>query len=176
MLAINFIRPFDFSINDMTHKSNSKESMPQEYSLNVEGVGKVKGYMKDDIGVTIFDIQETKIIKNPSYSDKIAQGKYVIISFAISNGTKNTITINETLDEGLFTLIDGNGRKYKYDKAANWSIEGEYKPDINLGLTVGKRIAYDVPENIDLNSMKFKVNMGLFGANMNLPLKVQLVQ
>ena len=169
LFFLNAIHPFDFSVNDAVHEGKTK---PLPYRCNIQGFGTVSGAMKDDIGVAIIDVQETKVISHPRYNDEFAQGKYIVVTFAICNQQKSKISVKED----FFTLVDRSGRKYEYDHAANWSVELEYKPEINPGLTVAKRIAYDVPANINLNDLQFKITMGLFGANMTLPLKVQFVQ
>lgn len=164
LILVNAITPLGFSVNDIFR---SKKEVPvQPYTCDVSGIGTVSGQMKDGIGVAIFAVEETKVIGNNR-----ANGKYIVVSFAVSNETKSSVSLR---NQG-FALRDKNGNKYEYDTRADWDLK--HSPnDVNPGLTVGKYIAFDVPASLDVNSLTFQFNMGLMGANMKLPLKVQLVR
>ena len=164
LFIVNIFTPLGFSVNDIFR---SKKEVPlKPYTCDVKGVGTVSGKRKDGIGVAIFAVEQTKIIGNYR-----AQGKYIVVSFAVSNDTKNSVSLQ---NQG-FVLLDKHGNKYNCDSHVDWDLPRSAN-NINPGLTVGKYVAFDVPESLDVNSLTFQFNMGLFGANLTLPLKVQFAQ
>lgn len=47
---------------------------------------------------------------------------------------------------------------------------------VNLGITIGITISYDVPQDADISKMYLEARGGITGTPIKLPLKVQMAQ
>lgn len=140
------------------------------YTVDVGGVGKIKGLAASNVGVAIAKIQTMDTIDG-SFSSKRAQGVFKVLYVVVSNEQKDAVTI----DANSYKLIDDQGREFSH------SIEGDtalqmsdretlFLKKVNPGITTGGWIAFDVPKNANIKSMQFRG--GMSGKKGELPFRI----
>ena len=177
----------------------------KDFFCIVEGIGKVKGTMQNDIGIAICKISEQKTIRESmSYTMK-AKGKFVVLDVVVENNWKYPIEFYDS----KFHLIDENGiddmaNDLKFmqiidaDNVADLLfIKDELlrrkldKEALNHGLVQDLGIIFEVPEDYDVSKAKLKYEISIplqfKGEDLNwwrykddkaviTPVKVEIVQ
>lgn len=167
-----------FSSSQQTSSSSSAKQKMEEYTCEVQGLGKVKGGVTSNVGVAIYKIEQVPSLGQNRFAHTEAQGKFVVVSMVVSNGQKDAITV----DANSFKLKDDEGREYSYSHEGQMAISVDDKNQkamlrkVNPGIVVGITVAYDVPQDADLSKMHLEARGGITGAPIQLPLTVQMVQ
>ena len=161
------------SSSTSTVKTQQKKE-PPAFTINVEGMGKLKGGMASNVGIAVEDVKEQKSIGN-SFTNATAQGKFVIVTVIVHNFQKDAITV----DANSFKLMDNQGREYTHSTEGQTALEmstGNTKgflTNVNPGLNIRIAIPYDVPTNV--GTLQLKAQGGFSGSTIMLPLKVQKI-
>jgi hypothetical protein len=99
-----------------------------------------------DLAFTVNSVDMSQTIGD-SYSQKTAQGQYIILAVKIQNNGKETKTINAS----DFTVVDNQGRKYDYSTDGQTAMEMSsgttsfFLQQIQPSLSVTGKIVFDVP-------------------------------
>ena len=99
-----------------------------------------------DLAFTVQSVDTAQTVGN-SFSQKTAQGQYVILTVKIQNNGKDTKTINAS----DFTVVDSQGRKYDYSTDGQTAMEmtdgstSFFLQQIQPSLSVTGKIVFDVP-------------------------------
>ena len=148
------------------------QAKPQEfiYTVDVGGVGKVKGSVASDVGVAIAKIQTMDTIDG-SFSSQRAQGVFKVLYIVVSNEQKDAVTI----DANIFKLIDEQGREFSHSVEGGTALqmsnrETFFLKKVNPGITTGGWVAFDVPKNANIKTMQFKG--GMSGKKGELPFRI----
>jgi len=157
--------------------SAGQKQQMEEYTCEIQGLGKVKGGITSNVGVAIYKIEQVPSLGQNRFAHTEAQGKFVVVSMAISNGQKDAITVNSN----SFKLKDEEGREYSYSHEGQMAIDVDDKDQkmlrkVNPGITIGITIPYDVPQDADISKMYLEARGGITGSPIKLPLTVQMVQ
>lgn len=145
------------------------------WTCDVEGVGKVKGGISSNVGIAVYKIREARSI-DTSFSSQRAQGKFIIVNVAVSNGQKDAITVDNT----SFKLIDDQGREFSHSVEGSTALMMKsgnsrgFLQKVNPGIVTSVEVPFDVPTNI--SGLKLKARGGFSGREIVLPLKVDLVK
>lgn len=154
-------------------KSASSKSA---YFCDVEGVGRVVGKKASNVGIAIYEIEETDTLGSNQFTRKHAQGKFVVVSVAVANGQKDAITV----DASSFKLIDAQGREYEHSVEGQTAIQMSngnahgFLTKINPGIVSSFVIPFDVPQKAEISNMELKARGGMTGSAFVLPMKVQI--
>ena len=165
------------SSSQQASSSSSAKQQMEEYTCEIQGLGKVKGGISSNVGVATYKIEEVPSLGQNRYAHTEAQGKFVVVSMVVSNGQKDAITVNAN----SFKLIDDEGREYSYSHEGQMAIDVDDKDQkmlrkVNPGIVIGVTVPYDVPQDADINKMYLEARGGIMGSPIKLPLKVQMVQ
>ena len=157
---------------EVTQQKQEKKADSLNYTCNVDGIGKVKGMTKSNVGVAIAKIQEMPTIDG-SFSSTRAQGVFKVLYVVASNHQKDAVTI----DANSFKLIDNKGREFSHSVEGDTALqmsnrETLFLKQINPGITVGGYVAYDVPKDANIATLAFRG--GFSGDKGELPFKVIL--
>jgi hypothetical protein len=157
-----------------TSSEATAEKKP-EWVCSVEGVGDVRGWVSSNVGIAVYKIEEVNSLGNSFVSHR-AQGKFVVVSIAVSNGQKDAIT----LDCNNFKLIDDQNREYRYSTEGSTAIQmsagnaNGFLTNVNPGIVTTIKVPFDVPK--DVQGLKLKARGGFTGKEITVPLKVELVK
>jgi len=156
----------------VTQQKQEKKADSLNYACNVDGIGKVKGMTKSNVGVAIAKIQEMPTIDG-SFSSTRAQGVFKVLYVVASNHQKDAVTI----DANSFKLIDDKGREFSHSVEGDTALqmsnrETLFLKKINPGITIGGYVAYDVPKDAKISTLTFRG--GFSGDKGELPFKVIL--
>ena len=154
-------------------ESNKKQPVDKyNFTINVEGTGKIKGIFLSDVGIAVENVSRAKTLGN-QYIKKTAQGEFVIVSLAVSNHQKEKVTV----DGNMFKLVDGNGRQYSHSTEGETALALSSKQDktftlkpINPGIGVIGSVVFDIPAGI--TDLKLEARGGITGEKGMLPLQV----
>lgn len=164
-----------FSGNDQPTSSTTKPAKEEPvYTANVEGVGKIKGIVRSNVGIAVVDVKKAKILGDNPYAQAHAQGQFIIVKVVVTNNQKDAVT----LDSNSFKIIDDKNREFSHSVEAdtalavsNGSRETLFLKKINPGITTTGYIVFDVP--LDISGAKLQVRGGMTGDKGILPLEVQ---
>src|SRR5258706_9306750 len=129
--------------------SGSATSNSSSGSSNTPAVqtAKVADTVNDgDLAFTVQSMDTAQTVGD-SYSQKTAQGQYVILTVKIQNNGKDTKTINAS----DFNIVDNQGRKYDYSTDGQTAMEMSnggtsfFLQQVQPTLSVTGKIIFDVP-------------------------------
>lgn len=131
--------------------------------------GKYTAYISSDVAVIIKDIHIQDSIVHGKRVAK-ADGVYKVGEIYVFNGQKDAIVV----DSNSYRLLDSAGREYSPSADAQALIQTKgYEAflikTINPGLMVRGLIAFDVPKNANISSMKLRG--GMSGKEIIIPFK-----
>lgn len=167
------------SSQQASSSSSAKQKQQMEdYTCEIQGLGKVKGGYTSNVGVAIYKIEQVPSLGQNRFAHTEAQGKFIVISMVVSNGQKDAITVNAN----SFKLKDEEGREYSYSHEGQMAIDVDDKDQkamlrkVNPGITISITVPYDVPQDADISKMYLEAHGGMTGSPIKLPLKVQMEQ
>lgn len=162
------------SSSQSSNKENKKPAAP-EFTINVDGIGKVKGGVSSNVGLAVIGVEERNSLGDEFFNEQ-AQGKFVIVKIAVTNNQKDAVTI----DSSSFNLIDEQEREFDVSvegstalQMSNGNAKG-FLSKINPGISTTFVFPFDVPK--DVKGLKLKARGGFTGDEISLPLQVQTVQ
>ena len=156
-------------------KAASQKPAEPAFTIDVEGIGKIKGGISSNVGIAVADVQTPNSIGG-KYHQVTPQGKFVVVKIAVSNGQKDAITV----DSNSFKLVDDQNREFSVSTEASTAIQmqnGDAKgflTKMNPGIASMFTFPFDVPQNVQ--GLKLKAKGGFAGKEIDLPLEVQMVQ
>lgn len=162
--------------NKAENKQPAKEKKKdfEDWTIDVEGVGKLKGGISSNVGIAVIDVNTTDNIGN-DFSNEKAQGQFVVVKLAISNGQKDAITV----DSNSFKLMDDKDREFSAStegmtalQMSNGNAKG-FLTTVNPGIVTDVTFVFDVPK--DVQGLKLKARGGFTGKEITLPLQVQKI-
>ena len=154
--------------------SNTTPAAPKDefnYTVDVNGLGVIKGKELNNVGFAISDIQRTTSVGD-RFTNRQAQGEFIIVHLIVANNKNEKITMNTA----AFKLVDAQGREYSHSTAAetalNVSKQGQsFKfQAINPGIITDGCIVFDVPSG--LSDLKLQISSNISGKQGYLPLQV----
>ena len=154
--------------------SNTAPATPKDefnYTVDVDGLGIIKGKELNNVGFAISDIQRTTSIGD-RFTKRQAQGEFIIVHLIVANHKNEKITMNTA----AFKLIDTQGREYSHSNSAenalHLSKQGQtFKfQAINPGIIADGCIVFDVPAG--LSDLKLQISSNISGKQGYLPLQV----
>ena len=129
-----------------TSTTNSNSSSGNSNTPAVQ-TAKVGATVNDgDLAFTVQTVDTAQTIGN-SFTQKTAQGQYVILTVKIQNNGKDTKTINAS----DFNVVDSQGRKYDYSTDGQMAMEETdgttsfFLQQIQPSLSVTGKLVFDVP-------------------------------
>jgi hypothetical protein len=159
------------------HESTSTKKEEPVYTVDVEGVGKVKGIIRSNVGLAIGDIKKTKTLGDNRFAQANAQGEFIVIRLIVSNNQNDAIT----MDANSFKIIDDKNREFSHSTQGDMALAASsnkkeiiFLKKINPGITTDGYLVFDVPS--DISGAKLQVRGGLSGEKGMLPIEVQKVQ
>ncbi|WP_196595203.1 DUF4352 domain-containing protein [Pectinatus frisingensis] len=168
------------TVQQQTNKSENKQPAKEkkkdfeDWTVNVEGVGKIKGGISSNVGIAVIGINTTNSIGD-DFSSQQAQGKFVVVKVAVSNGQNDAITV----DSNSFKLIDDKNREFSASvegmtalQMSNGNAKG-FLTKVNPGIVTDVTFVFDVPK--DVQGLKLKARGGFTGKAIILPLQVQKI-
>ena len=151
---------------------SSSNSAKSDWTVDVEGIGKVKGAISSDVGIAVIGVSEADSLGN-QFVQKKPQGKFLIVEIAVTNNQKDAITV----DANSFKLIDDKDREFTHSTEGQTAIQMSnrdakgFLEKVNPGMTVKETIPFDVPK--DATNFKLEAKGGMTGEKVMLPLQVQ---
>ncbi len=154
--------------------SNTAPATPKDefnYTIDVNGLGILKGKELNNVGFAISDIQRTTSVGD-RFTNRQAQGEFIIVYLIVANNKNEKITMNTA----AFKLIDAQGREYSHstsaENALTLSKQGQaFKfQAINPGIITDGCIVFDVPSG--LSDLKLQISSNISGKQGYLPLQV----
>ncbi|MDD3157775.1 DUF4352 domain-containing protein [Anaeromusa sp.] len=154
--------------------SNTAPAAPKDefnYTVEVNGLGVIKGKELNNVGFAISDIQRTTSVGD-RFTNRQAQGEYIIVHLIVANNKNEKITMNTA----AFKLVDAQGREYSHstsaENALTLSKQGQaFKfQAINPGIITDGSIVFDVPSG--LSDLKLQISSNISGKQGYLPLQV----
>ena len=133
------------------------------------------GTIASDVGVAVLGLRDVGPYLSGGFEELVkADGKFIIVSVAISNRQNTAITMNTS----LFEILDSNGDVYS---ASEKSMEVGTSNDlflaqINPGVTKTGLVVFDVPQTLSLDNLRLRFRGGMTGDSAILPLKVDSVE
>lgn len=163
VIIVLFISVFN---TDKTPKQTNQQAAQYNYSVNVNGIGKVHGTTINDVGYAIAKIQKASSFKDEFKENVKARGEFIIVTLAITNKQKEAITI----DKLFFKLIDSKNNTYS---TANVIINDFDLETINPGMSTIGRLIFDIPPG--LTDISLQIEPDITGNKALLPLVVKIV-
>jgi hypothetical protein len=127
--------------------TNSNSSSGSNNNTPSVQTAKVGATVNDgDLAFTVQSVDTAQTIGN-SFTQKTAQGQYVILTVKIQNNGKDTKTINAS----DFNVVDSQGRKYDYSNDGQMAMEETdgttsfFLQQIQPSLSVTGKLVFDVP-------------------------------
>ena len=154
--------------------SNTAPAAPKDefnYTVEVNGLGVIKGKELNNVGFAISDIQRTTSVGD-RFTNRQAQGEFIIVHLIVANNKNEKITMNTA----AFKLVDAQGREYSHstsaENALTLSKQGQaFKfQAINPGIITDGSIVFDVPSG--LSDLKLQISSNISGKQGYLPLQV----
>ena len=154
--------------------SNTTPATPKDefnYTVEVNGLGVIKGKVLNNVGFAISDIQRTTSVGD-RFTNRQAQGEFIIVHLIVANNKNEKITMNTA----AFKLVDAQGREYSHstsaENALTLSKQGQaFKfQAINPGIITDGSIVFDVPSG--LSDLKLQISSNISGKQGYLPLQV----
>lgn len=136
--------------------SGSTNSEATTYGLNQEAPA-------GDLSFTVNSVSKKKTIGS-AYTSKTSQsGTYALIDVTVKNSGKDTITI----DSSLFSIVDNQGREFKYstDGQTAYTMAGAenfFLKQIQPGLSVTGVVVFELPE--DATGLQLIARAGVFSS------------
>ena len=133
------------------------------------------GTIVSEVGVAVLGLRDVGPYLSGGFEELVkADGKFVVVSVAISNRQNTAITMNTS----LFEILGSNGNVYS---ASEKSMEVGTSDDlflaqINPGVTKTGLVIFDVPQTLSLDSLRLRFRGGMTGGSAILPLKVDSVE
>lgn len=156
-------------------KENNKAPAYEPWTVDIDGLGKVKGGISSNVGIAVIGVDVKKSIGDSMFNEN-AKGKFVIVKLAVSNGQKDAVTVDST----SFSLIDDKDRKFDVStegltalQMSNGNDDG-FLSKINPGITAIETFPFDVPT--DVQGLKLQASGGMTGKQIILPLEVQMAE
>lgn len=142
---------------------------PYGYSATVDGK-KYLGKFASNVGAAVIKVQTAQTVGSDAFSQK-AEGKFVLIEAAITNGQKDQITV----DSNSFKIL-ANGKEYSGSTEGMTALLAtDYKTfflkGLNPDVTSVGWLVFDVPKDLDLGSAVLQFSGGFTGKTDTLPLK-----
>ncbi len=150
--------------------NNQQTSNSQNTGSQTKAIAKVGEPAQDgDLAFTATDVTTASSLGN-QYTQKDAQGMFLVVTLKIENKGKET----KTVDSSMIILTDSQGRKF------DRSIEGQtakglsqgkvdlFLQQVQPGLSVTGDIVFDIPK--DAAGLKLLVKGGLFGKAQEIDL------
>jgi TonB family protein len=130
------------------------------------------GAFSSNVGVAILDVGSTPFLGSEFGGVERSDGKFIIVTVAISNQQRDAIT----MDTNLFEIVDSNGIVYSAsEKSIELGSSDLFLARINPGVNKVGRIAFDVPENLKLDNLELRFRGGMTGAAAIVPLRINSV-
>ena len=154
--------------------SNTTPATPKDefnYTVDVNGLGVIKGKELNNVGFAISDIQRTTSVGD-RFTNRQAQGEFIIVHLIVANNKNEKITMNTA----AFKLVDAQGREYSHstpaENALTLSKQGQaFKfQAINPGIITDGCIVFDIPSG--LSDLKLQISSNISGKQGYLPLQV----
>lgn len=156
---------------NQSNTSSEKKPSYKEWTVDVDGIGKIKGGISSDVGIAVAGVNTQQSIGNEFINEK-AKGQFVVVDLVIYNNQKDAITV----DGSSFKLIDNKNREFSTSNEGMTALqmsEGHadgFLSKINPGLTTRIRFVFDVPG--DATGLQLKARGGFTGEAITLPLQV----
>lgn len=138
---------FISAMSNSSNKGSNNGSSASSTQTSQTQTAKIGSTVNDgDLAFTVQSVDTAQTVGN-SFSQKTAQGQYVILTVKIQNNGKDTKTINAS----DFTVVDSQGRKYDYSTDGQTAMEmtdgstSFFLQQIQPSLSVTGKIVFDVP-------------------------------
>jgi hypothetical protein len=129
------------------------------------------GTISSDVGVAILGLRDAGPYLSDGFGMERADGKFVVVAVAISNGQNSAITMNTS----LFEIVDSVDKTYSASEKSMTLVGGGddlFLAQINPGVTKTGLVVFDVPQDLRLENLKLKFRGGMTGDTAFLPLRV----
>jgi len=128
------------------------------------------GTKSSNVGVVVLGVRSGPFMIGSFENFIRADGKFILVSVAISNQQSTAIRMNTS----LFEILDSNGNAYS---ASERTMEIERGDDlflalINPGVTKTGVIAFDVPQNLQVDDLRLRFRGGMTGHSAVVALRV----
>jgi TonB family protein len=124
--------------------------------------------MVSDVRMAILSIQSSPYLPGV-LNLEAADGKFIVVTVAIANKQNTAITMNSS----LFTIISPDGTEYSVSSKSLDVDHDLFLAQLNPGITKVGTIIFDVPRNLQTDSLSLKYRGGMTGDSTEVPLRVQ---
>lgn len=156
---------------EQTQKDPKQEAAPKtevEEAAPSYGIGKEATVA--DVGFTVTNVQETKVIEsgNQFIDNATTDGKFVLVNVSIKNGQKDALTILDS-----YFKIKVNGAEYDASTSSEVSMAMSVKNEdsffleqINPGLSKSGTVVFELPADADVSKAVLQCQTGAWGTEM----------
>ncbi|KLU59963.1 telomeric repeat-binding factor 2 [Peptococcaceae bacterium CEB3] len=136
---------------------------PPKPQLSKEGVS-------SNVKIAVKGFDSASTIGDNQFATAKAQGIFKIVTLSITNNQTDAITV----DANSFKLVDGRGRIFSPSSDATMAFmssvsnpkEGFMLTQVNPGMTITGKVAFDVPQ--DVKGLTLKARGGMTGQEITL--------
>jgi hypothetical protein len=154
--------------NESRLSDASEQNQPPTFYLTA-GDTTYYGAISSNVGVAILAVNPGPYFLG--LGDLVrADGKFIVVTVAISNRQNTAITMNTS----LFEILDAYGNVYSASEKS-MEIQGGndlFLAQINPGITKAGRIVFDVPANLSTDNLQLRFRGGMTGDTAILALRV----
>ena len=151
------------STEESTQGEGEIESETEEDEVIEVGIGTAATIA--DVSFTVNGVEETKEIEsgNQFIDNAVTEGKFVLVNITIENNKSESITINSS----FFKIITEDGIEYDPNTSGEvmmaMSDDDFFLEQINPGLSKSGTVAFEVGEDLDLNTTVLSCQTGFWG-------------
>ena len=167
ILFIAFLYVLGSHTTSPNSSSNGSAAEDQPSFYVTSGNTKYYGAISSNVGVAILSVRSQPYLLEFGSLTR-PDGKFVLVTVAITNRQHDAITMTSS----LFEIIDSAGNVYS---ASEKSLELErslFLNEINPGITKTGEIVFEVPEDLGLENLRLKFRGGMTGDSAILALQV----
>ena len=148
-------------------KSSSDE---YNYSCTVNGETTYKGIIQHGLACALYSVEKQKRIMSDFGFNHTARGTFYIVTVIVGNGN------NDPIFAPSIYLIDEHGRKFSSDINAESTWETMYGVESAFQLNPGQPAwvykVFDIPDNVNITSLRCEAELTLENNNFNIPFRV----
>lgn len=146
--------------------SSGVSDPPTEHVFQVTSGDKTYfGAISSDVGVAILKVGSGPYFAG--FGEPVrADGKFIFVAVAVQNKQNTAITMNPS----LFEILDTQGNVYSASEKSMEVDNDLFLAQINPGVTKVGQIVFDVPSNLDMESLRLRFHGGMMGESATLSL------
>jgi hypothetical protein len=171
VLFLAFLYVLGSHTNSPDSSSNGPAAEDQPAFSVTSGNTTYYGAISSNVGVAILAVQSQPYMLEFG-SPTRADGKFILVTVAITNRQHDAITMTSS----LFEIVDSAGNVYSASEKSIELARGLFLNEINPGITKTGEIVFDVPESLGLENLRLKFRGGMTGDSAVLALQPTYIQ